>query len=115
MDMQGALAGDMKRAVDAKADVKPFKNAAIGIGKWGKAIPAMYPEDSLQGTFRGTTKALPAIGKDRAGFQKAAADLSAAAQKLQAAAEAGDEAGFAAGFQALGQACTGCHNQFRAK
>ncbi len=112
MDLQFALMGDMKRAVDAKADVKPFKNAADAILAWSRAIPGLFPAGSDRGH---DTKALPGIWSDRAGFVKAAATLGEAAATLGKAASAGDQPGFAAAYQATGQACNDCHRTYRSR
>ncbi len=112
MDLQAGNAAAMKAAVEAKADVKGFKDPAEAIAKWGRAIPGLF----VPGTEKGdNTKALPAVFSDQAGFAKAAGNLTAAATKLADAAGAGDKAAFAAAFQQVGQACGGCHRNYRAK
>ncbi len=109
--LQGANLGDLKRAVDARtADVKPFKANAEAILAWSKVIPALFPK----GTEK-DTKALPAVWSDRAGFEKAAANLSAAAETLVKAADANDPAAFAIAFKATADACGACHRPYRAK
>ncbi len=110
-DLVGATFSAMKRAIDAKAEVKPFKGGAEATGKWGAAIPGMFPA----GTDQGDTKALPAIWSDQAGFEKAAQALVVAAAALAKAADADDQAAFASAFQEAGKACGGCHRGFRAK
>lgn len=112
MDLQLALVGSMKRAIEAKADIKPFKDAGEGIAAWGKAIPGLFPAGTDHGH---KTRALPVIWSDRAGFEKAAADLTTAAETLAKTAEAGDQTAFAAALQATGQACGACHRGNRAK
>jgi cytochrome c556 len=59
--------------------------------------------------------ALPAIWAEPAKFQEAADRLQAEAVKLATAARAKDEAGVKAQFGAVGKACGGCHESFRAK
>lgn len=110
-DLMGATFGAMKRAIDTKGEVKPFKGGAEAIGKWGEALPGMFPP----GTDQGNTKALPAIWSDHAGFEKAAGALVVAAATLAKAADADDQAAFASAFQETGKACGGCHRNFRAK
>ena len=110
-DLQFANMGDMKRAVEAGVtEVKPFKPNAEAILAWSKVIPALFPK----GTDK-NTKALPAIWSDRAGFEKAAATLSAAAESLVKAADANDPGAFVAAFKATADACGGCHRPYRAK
>lgn len=112
-DLMGAMFGDIKRALDAKVtDVKPFKANAEAIGNWAKNVPNMFPPGTEQGHG---TKALPAIWSDRAGFEKAAGNLLSAADQLAKAADANDAAAFTAAFQATGQACGGCHRNYRAR
>jgi cytochrome c556 len=102
----------MKAAVKTKADVGGFKDAAGALSMWGKAIPGLFPPGTEKGD---DTHALPTVWSDTAGFQKAAARLTAAADTLQAAAAKGDKDAFASAFQGLGQACGGCHRTYRAK
>jgi cytochrome c556 len=112
MDLLSAVSGDLKRAVEGKADVKPLKANADAIVAWGKAIPGLF----MPGTESGlNTKALPAVWSDAAGFAKAAAGLSAAGEKLSAAAAAEDKAAFADAYNAVGQACGACHRGYRAR
>jgi cytochrome c556 len=112
MELQYAVAGDMKRAVAAKLDVHPYKDGADAIVLWSRAIPGLFPA----GTDKGhDTKAKPEIWSDRAGFEKAAARLTDAARKLSQAAGSGDKAQFAAAFQATDQACAACHHSYERK
>lgn len=109
--LQGATMGDIARAVQAgETNVRPFKDNAEAILAWSKVIPALFPK----GTDK-NTKALPAVWADRAGFEKAAAGLSAAAATLVKAADANDPAAFVTAFLATADACKGCHRTFRAK
>src|SRR6185437_5933561 len=112
MDLQVALAGAIKRGIESKAEVKPFKDAGDGIAAWGKAIPGLFPAGTEKGH---KTRALPVIWSDRAGFEKAAANLTEAAETMAKAAEAGNSAEFATAFQATGQACAACHRTYRAR
>jgi cytochrome c556 len=111
-DFMGAIAGDMKRAVDAGTEVKPFMDGADAIAGWAEIIPSLFPAGSEKGH---DTKAKPEIWSDRAGFEKAAAKLGEEAKKLCAAAKEGDKAAFAAAFKAVGQACGACHRGYRVK
>ena len=107
--MQGDL-NAMKTAVTEKADPKPYAFAAAGMQKWVTASPAMFPEGTQAGSH-----AQPAVWTNHAGFVAAAANFSAAAKKLQDAADAGDKAAFATAFGETGQACGACHKEFRAR
>lgn len=109
-DLVGANFADMKRAVDAHTmDVKPFKDNANAIVAWFKVFPSLFPP----GTDKGDTKALPAVWSDRAGFEKAAADVRTAAAALARAADSNDSSAFAAAFQETGKACGACHRNYR--
>jgi len=112
MDLQSAIVGLMKQAVEAKAEVKPYKDGADAIVAWSKAIPGMFPSGTEQGN---STKALSAVWCDRSGFEKAAASLTDKATKLARSAEADDKAAFAAAYQATTQACGACHRTYRAR
>jgi cytochrome c556 len=59
------------------------------------------------------TRAKPEIWKDQAKFRKYADQLNADVAKLVAASKGGDLAATRAGFQAVGQVCKGCHDDFR--
>jgi cytochrome c556 len=111
-DLVGALTGDMKRAVAAKEDVKPYAEGAKAISRWSLQFPTLFPPGSEKGQ---DTKALPAIWSDRPGFEKAAVNLSEAAAKLAATAMSDDKAAFADQFDAMTKACSACHRKYKAK
>jgi len=108
--LQGAAFGGMKAVIDAKGDVKSQAFAAGAIAGWARAVPGLFPA----GSDGGTTKALPTIWSDRAGFEKAAATLDTEASKLAALAKAGDQPGFAAQWLVVRNACSACHDTYRA-
>lgn len=109
--MAGTLIG-MKAAVDGNQDVKQLVDPAKGIASWGRSIPNMFPDGTQQGH---NTKARPEVWSDRANFEKAAANLVAAADRLSQLAEANDKSGFATQYQAMTQACGACHRSYRAR
>jgi cytochrome c556 len=112
MDLQFALVGNVKRILESKSDTKLSKDAGDAIAAWGRAIPGLF----APGTDRGhNTRALPVIWSDRSGFEKAASNLTEAAQALSKAASAGNEADVATAFQSTGQACSACHRTYRAR
>ena len=110
MAMVGSITELMKAGITAGADVKTFEVSAAAIAKWGMAYPALFPTGTETGH---DTKAKKEIWSDRAGFDKSAANLVAASQKLAEAAKSGDKAAFAAAFTAEGQACGGCHRNYK--
>lgn len=101
----------LKAAIARGDDVKTLAFPAGAIAAWGKALPALFPA----GATTPESKALPSVWSDRAGFEAAAAKLATEAGKLAELAKAGDSAGFAAQFQAVGGACKGCHDKYRAE
>jgi cytochrome c556 len=85
--------------------------AALGVteaacAKWAE----FWPEDSKVGKAV-KTRALPAIWTDPKGFEAVGNTEYKAFTELAATT---DEAGFKAKFPALGAACGGCHEKFRA-
>ena len=60
------------------------------------------------------SRALPAVFDNAAGFRKAQDELRSAVGRLTSVIR-GDEAGFKAAAGAVGKACGGCHQDFRAK
>jgi cytochrome c556 len=111
-DLMGAATGAMKAGVDSGGSVKSMAELAKSVESWGKAIPGMFPAGTETGH---NTKAKPEIWSDRAGFEKAAANLSTAAEKLATLASADDKAGFATQFRELGSTCGACHRTYRAR
>ena len=83
MAIQTSLLEAIMMAIGADADIMSLKDAAGAIEALGTAIPELFPE----GTERGhNTRALPAVWSDRAGFEKAAANLTEAARRMANAA-----------------------------
>ena len=98
--------------VAAKGDVKTLEAPAKAMARWIKQFPTQFPKGSEQGH---DTKALPAIWSDNAGFQKAADNLASASTKLAELAKAGDADAVAAQVKVVGDACTACHKDYRAR
>jgi cytochrome c556 len=107
--LQGAAFGGMKGVIDAKGDVKTQAFAAGAIAAWARALPGLFPA----GSDGGTTKALPTVWSDRAGFEKAAETLATEAAKLADLAKAGDQPGFATQWGVVRNACSACHDKYR--
>jgi cytochrome c556 len=107
--MSGTFAG-IRAVVAAKGDVKTLESSAKAIARWAPSMPSLFPKGSEAGT-----KAKPEIWTDMEGFQKAAANLGAAATKLAELAKAGDAEGVEAQIKVVGGACAACHNGYRAK
>ncbi|HEX5327795.1 MAG TPA: cytochrome c [Acetobacteraceae bacterium] len=111
-DLLSATYSGIREGVAHKVPVKAFDKSAAAMARWMTQFPTTFPPGSDHGN---KTRALPAIWSDRPGFEKAAANLVAAADKLAQLAKADDTAGFTAQVKTVGDACTACHNKFRAK
>lgn len=107
----GDFTGIMQVAA-AKGDVKKMDKPAAALARWMKEFVTLFPPGSDKGD---NTKALPAIWTNRAGFDKAADNFIAAADKLEAEAKTGNVADFAAQAKEVGKACGACHHDFRAR
>jgi cytochrome c556 len=112
MDLAGGDFAFVRAVVAAKGDVKPLEAPAKAISRWAGLIPVVFPVGSDQG---GNTKALAEIWTDRPGFEKNAAAMGAAADRLAVAAKAGDVDAVAVEAKALGEQCGACHRHYRAK
>ena len=107
-----------------KEFVKDGKGSAADVAKAADALVAVAPK--IPGLFpKGTgrpdvdaktTRALPKIWEDWAGFEAAAKALGAEAAKLSMVAAKGGKDAIAAQFGATGKkGCGGCHKPFRGK
>ena len=116
MKMNGAA---LKTLVPMARGEQPWNQAAAiqaldTLHKNAMGTAAMFPRGS--GPEAGVkTAALPSIWEKFADFQAAAKAEADASDNLLKLARANDEAGFKAGFAAVGRACGGCHEPFRAK
>lgn len=114
-----ANGGAMKALVPMARGEQPWNQGAAiqaldTLQKNGAATPNLFPRGS--GSEAGVkTAALPSIWEKWADFQAAAKTQADAGESLLKLARANDEAGFKAGFAAMGRACGGCHEPFRAK
>lgn len=108
------MAGHMeaiKGIVDGGGDVAPVAARAEDMVSFYQTFPALFPP----GSDRGETKARPEAWSDRAGFERAAANMLGATQKLQAAAASGDKGAVATAFRETGATCGACHRGYRAR
>jgi cytochrome c556 len=109
LDLSATTFGSMKAAVDAGQAPKTQAFAARALNRWAKTLPSLFPE----GSGTASSKALPTVWSDRAGFEKAASGYADATARLQAAAEADDKAAFAEAWAATRDACGSCHKSYR--
>jgi len=112
---QDLLLGDfagIRAVVMLKGDVKTLQKPAAAIARWMKDFPTLFPAGSGKGE---NTKALPAIWSNPAGFKQDADALVRAADDLELAAKAGDVDGVKKQINAMSDACSACHHDYRAK
>jgi cytochrome c556 len=114
LDMSSITFRSMGEAMKAGEEPKPLGYAAAALAKWAKALPRMFPPGTGQGETSAFSQALPAIWKDRAGFDQAAANYAAATARLAALAQANDTAGFTSQLEEVNQACGACHARYKA-
>jgi len=107
----GASMKAIKTAIDAGGPASAVVAPAETILNWSTKIVAHFPK----GSDKGDTKAKPEIWANFAEFEKLAKNNHDAAEKMVAAAKAGDMDAVKAGFGPLGGTCGACHKQFRAE
>jgi cytochrome c556 len=100
----------IKAAVESK-DYATVEAKAKDIMGTADKIPSLFPK----GSTKGKTKAKDEIWEKSDDFSKAAKNLNKAAGDLAAAAKSKDDAAVTTKVKALGEACSGCHKQFRAE
>ena len=109
-ELLAANMASLKAVVDQGLDPKGYDSQIKAIVNWGHTIPVLFPVGTEQGH---NTAAKPEIWSDRAGFEKAAGNFTAAAEKLQQVAATGDKDAFKAQFGATGATCGACHRAYR--
>jgi cytochrome c556 len=114
LDMSSITFHSMADAMKAGNEAKTVGYPAAALAKWAKALPRMFPPGTGQGETSAFSQALPAIWKDRAGFDQAAANYAAATARLAALAQANDTAGFTKQLEEVNQACGACHARYKA-
>ena len=114
LDMSSITFRSMGDAMKAGREAKSQGYPAAALAKWAKALPRMFPPGTGQGETSADTQALPAIWRDRAGFDRAAANYADATARLAALAAANDTAGFTKQLEEVNQACGACHARYKA-
>jgi cytochrome c556 len=106
--------GAMKHLADGPGEVKDLTFNAGALRRWAHVLPTAFPAGT--GPEAGApTRAKAEIWSDRAGFEKAAANYAAEADKLFELAKANDKPGFVAQWGVVNQTCDACHTAYRAK
>lgn len=113
LDMSAITFAYMHEASKAGRAVKTLAYPAQTLEQWARILPSLFPDGTGEGQTSSPTKALPAVWRDRAGFEAAAAEYAEAAAKLKALAKANDAAGFADQLAEVNQACKVCHTTYK--
>jgi cytochrome c556 len=114
LDMSAITFRSMADAMKAGREAKGQGYPAMVLAKWAKALPRMFPPGTGQGETSAFSQALPLIWKDRANFDRAAANYAAATAELAALAAANDTPGFTRQLEEVNQACGLCHARYKA-
>ena len=101
----------LKAAITRGDDSKTMILPASALAAWGRAIPGMFPPEAPSPS----SKALPTVWSDRAGFEARAADMATAAAQLATLAKAGDGSALNAQWEVLKGSCSACHDKYRAE
>lgn len=99
----------IKAVSDSRGDTRPLVARVDEMIAFYRGLPALFPE----GSGSGNTRALPAIWSDRAGFERANANMVTQLEALRRAAASGDNAALTAAFAQTGQTCAACHRPYR--
>src|SRR5580698_2340822 len=94
LDMSSITFRSMGDAMKAGREAKSQGYPAATLAKWAKVLPRMFPAGTGEGETSASSQARPAIWRDRAGFDQAAANYAVAAARLAALAASNDTAGF---------------------
>lgn len=110
MKTNGANAAAAAAIIQGKVDMKNrLADHAKTLETFTKNIPALFPKGS---DFGADTKALDAIWKKPADFEKKAKDTEEKAAAFSKAVASNDPQ-MGAKFKALGDSCKACHKDFR--
>ncbi len=101
--------GQLKAGIEEGGDLRRTRAAAMMLANWAEALPALFPE----GSDRESSRALPTVWSDRAGFVSAAAAYRSAALKVAETAESGDREATNEAFMAMARTCHACHASYR--
>ena len=108
-----AIGGHMQAAVDILRQKVPHTSHmaihADALAALSGIVGTLFPEGSEGGD------ALPAIWENPEDFAERVEAMREAATAFSAAAGSNDDAALGQAFQALGQACKGCHDNFKAE
>ena len=107
--LSGGSFASMKFAAEAGSDVRQLVFPARTLARWARTLPSLFPA----GTQLPSSKALPEIWSDRAGFEARAQAYAEAAGRLAEAAQSGDREAFLARWAETRATCSACHDSYR--
>jgi len=107
--LSGGSFASMKFAAEAGADVRQLVFPARALARWARTLPSLFPA----GTQLPSSKALPEIWSDRAGFEARASAYAESAGRLAEAAQSGDREAFLARWAETRATCSACHDSYR--
>ena len=113
LDMSSITFRAMGEAMKAGREAKTQGYASAALAKWAKALPRMFPAGSGKGETAANSQARPEIWRDRAGFERAAANYAGATARLAALAAANETAEFTRQLEDVDQACRSCHARYK--
>jgi cytochrome c556 len=113
LDMSSITFRSMGDAMKAGREAKSQGYPAAALAKWAGALPRMFPPGTGIGETPANTQARTAIWRDRAGFERAAANYAVATARLATLAKANDTAGFTRQLEEVNQACGLCHSRYK--
>lgn len=114
METFGDSAKTISKFIKGEAGtVEDVQAAAVDMAEVAERLPDLFPEGTGQGVS--DSAALPAIWENPEDFASRVEDAQAAIADFQPAAESGDPDAIRAAFAVVGQACGGCHDNFRAE
>ena len=113
LDMSSLTFRSMGDAMKAGREAKSQGYPATSLAKWARALPRMFPPGTGKGETSAATQARPAIWRDRAGFDRAAANYADATAKLASLAAANDTPGFISQLDEVDRACGLCHGGYK--
>jgi cytochrome c556 len=114
LDMSSITFRSMGDAMKAGREAQTQGYPAAALAKWAKALPRMFPAGTGPGETSADTQARPEVWRDRAGFERAAANYADQTARLAALAAANDTAGFTKQLDVVNQACAICHGRYKA-
>jgi len=104
--------GDMVKGKQ-KFNADEFSRRAANLAALSKMPLEGFVAGSYNGTYSGSTDALPAIEKDWETFAGIMSDFETNAAALAEAASAGDMDAIRPAFMSVAKTCKSCHDKFK--